>query len=127
MYERTAPRLKTVPEQQLLILSNQRDVTQQGDALFMTEDHWINTLRRDYCDTKDLNGIHYYYSSESEESVHVISLRPEFYEGEVAGIALRDWLEAAITDPDGVIDRAEEGTFVEDIPGAAVFPCEVAP
>jgi hypothetical protein len=127
MYERTAPRLKTVPEQQILILSNQRDVTQQGDALFMTEDHWINTLRRDYCATKDLNGIHYYYSSESKESVHVISLRPEFYEGEVAGIELRDWLEAAITDPDGVVDRAEEGTFVDDVPGVEEFSCEVAP
>jgi hypothetical protein len=46
---------------------------------------------------------------------------------EVAGIALRDWLEGAITDPDNVVDRAEEGTFVDDIPGTAPFPCEVAP
>jgi hypothetical protein len=127
LYEKSAPRLKTVPEQQFLILSNQKDLTQQGDALFMEEDHWINTLRRDYCGTKDLNGIHYYYSSESKESIHVISLRPEFYEGEVAGIALRDWLEGAITEPDQVIDRAEEGTFVDDIPGAEAFPCQVAP
>lgn len=127
IYEKSAPRLKAVPEQQFLILSNQKDNTQQGDALFMEEDHWINTMRRDYCDTKDLNGIHYYYSSESKKSVHVISIRPEFYEGEVDGIELRDWLEGAVTDPDNVIDRAEEGTFVADIPGAEAFPCEVAP
>jgi len=127
IYEKSAPRLKAVPEQQFLILSNQKDTTQQGDAFFTAEDHWINTMRRDYCDTKDLNGIHYYYSSESKESIHVISLRPEFYEGEVAGVELRDWLEAAITDPDAVVDRAEEGTFVDDIPGAEEFPCEVAP
>jgi len=127
IYEKSAPRLKTVPEQQFLILSNQKDLTQQGDAFFMDEDHWINTMRRDYCGTKDLNGIHYYYSSESMESVHVISIRPEFYEGEVAGIELRNWLAGAITDPDGVIDIAEEGTFVDDIPGASPFPCQVAP
>jgi len=127
IYEKSAPRLKTVPEQQFLILSNQKDLTQQGDAFFMEEDHWINTMRRDYCGTKDLNGIHYYYSSESKESIHVISIRPEFYEGEVAGIELRDWLAGAITDPDGVVDIAEEGTFVDDIEGANPFPCEVAP
>lgn len=127
LYEKTSPRLKTVPEQQMLILSNQYDQTQAGDAFFATADHWINTLRRDYCDTKDLRGIHYYYSSESMESTHVISLRPEFYEGEVAGITLRDWLAGAISDPDNVVDRAEEGTFVSDIDGVTAFPCPVAP
>ncbi len=144
LYNAISPRLKTVPEQQMLILSNQQDGTQQGDAFFLFEDAdkmlspeavWMNTLRREYCDTKDLNGIHYYYATEflaKEENrvgggFHVISLRPEFYEREVAGIALRDWLEEAITDSDNVIDRAEEGTFVDDIPGTAPFPCEVAP
>ncbi|MGB9339390.1 MAG: pectin acetylesterase-family hydrolase [Polyangiales bacterium] len=135
MYGKTSPRLKAVPEQQMLILSNQKDNTQQGDAFFVPpiggelgpEAFWMNTLRQNYCDTKDLNGIHYYYSSESKESVHVISLRPEFFEGEVAGISLSDWMQSAMSDPDKVVDRAEEGTFVDDIPGTAEFPCEVAP
>ncbi|MBW2403758.1 MAG: hypothetical protein JRF42_08115 [Deltaproteobacteria bacterium] len=144
LYNAISPRLRTVPEQQMLILTNQQDGTQQGDAFFLFDDDentlsaeavWMNTLRSDYCDTKDLNGIHYYYSTEFLEKgenrvgggFHVISLRPDFYEREVAGIALRDWLEGAITDPDNVVDRAEEGTFVDDIPGTAPFPCEVAP
>lgn len=57
----------------------------------------------------------------------VISWRQDFYEREVDGIALRDWLAGAISDPDNVVDRVEEGTFVEDIPGTEEFPCEVAP
>ena len=40
---------------------------------------------------------------------------------------LRDWFEGAITDPDNVVDRVEEGTFVENIPGTEPFACEVAP
>jgi hypothetical protein len=135
IYEKHSPRLKTVPEQQMLILSNQQDGTQQGDAFFSDEAHWMNTLRRDYCGTKDLNGIHYYYSTEFKAATpengsrgfHVISLRQDFYEREVAGISLRDWLAGAISDPDNVVDRAEEGTFVENIPGTNAFPCEVAP
>ena len=135
MYEKTSPRLKAVPEQQMLILSNQQDGTQQGDAFFRDEDVWMNTLRTEYCNTRDLDGIHYYYSTEfkgatpedGSRGYHVISLRQEFYEREVAGIALRDWLEGAITDPDNVTDRVEQGTFVDDIPGTEAFPCEVAP
>lgn len=136
IYEQHSPRLKAVPEQQMLILSNQQDDTQRGDAFFVgpvggelgPEAHWMNTLRQDYCDTRDLNGIHYYYSTEfGDGGFHVISIRPDFYEREVAGIALRDWLEDAINDPDNVPDIAEEGTFVENIPGTEEFPCEVAP
>jgi Pectinacetylesterase len=133
LYQKTAPRLRTVPEQQMLILSNQQDGTQQRDAFFQDEALWMNTLRRDYCGTKELNGIQYYYSTEFKPAnpgasgYHVISLRQEFYEREVAGITLRDWLAGAVSNPDEVVDRAEEGTFVENIPGTEPFPCEVAP
>jgi hypothetical protein len=135
IYESHAPRLKAVPEQQMLILSNQQDDTQRRDAFFVNdigelsaEAHWMNTLRQEYCDTKDLDGIHYYYSTEfGEGGFHVISIRPDLYEREVAGIALRDWMEDAMIDPDNVPDVAEEGTFVENIPGTEAFPCEVAP
>jgi hypothetical protein len=68
---------------------------EDGDGFRPDEAVWMNTLRSDYCDTKDLNGIHYYYSTEFLEKgenrvgggFHVISLRPDFYEREVAGIA----------------------------------------
>jgi hypothetical protein len=88
----------------------------------------MNTLRQEYCDTKDLDGIHYYYSTEfGPGGFHVISIRPDFFEGEVDGISLSNWMDDAMKNPDGVVDRAEEGNFVEQIPGTEAFPCQVAP
>jgi hypothetical protein len=125
IYRALAPRLRQVPEQQMLIMSNQKDLTLQGDAFFSDEENWINSIRQAYCDTKDLNGIHWYLTSDSANSVHVVSLRDEFYYGEVAGERMVDWLWRAVTDPDTVADFAEEGNFVEDIPGTLPFPCEL--
>jgi hypothetical protein len=124
-YRAISPRLKQVPEQQYLILSNQKDNTQQGDAFFDDEAKWINAVRRGYCDTKDLPGIQYYLTSDSVNSVHVVSLRDEFYYGDVAGERMVDWFWRAVTDPDSITDRAEEGNFTTDIPGSRPFPCEL--
>lgn len=125
IYRAFAPRLRQVPEQQLLVLSNQKDNTQQRDAFFTDEAQWINAMRAAYCDTKDLNGIHWYLTSESQESVHVVSIRDEFYYGEVAGERMVDWFDRAVNDPDSLSDFAEEGTFVDDIPGSLPFPCDL--
>ncbi|MDG2304042.1 MAG: pectin acetylesterase-family hydrolase [Candidatus Binatia bacterium] len=127
LYNAISPRLKQVPEQQMLILSNPKDNTQQNDAFFDDEAFWINTLRQSYCDTKDLNGIQYYFTSVSDESVHVVSLGGNLWLGEVDGEVMADWFWRAITDPDTVEDRAEEGDFVTAIPGVEPYPCEVAP
>ncbi|MGB5696906.1 MAG: pectin acetylesterase-family hydrolase [Polyangiales bacterium] len=135
LYNAISPRLKQVPEQQMLILSNPRDDTQRGDAFFtgmgQTDEYWsakwINTMRQDYCDTKDLNGINYYYTSVSTESLHVVTLRPELWEGTVDGEAMRDWFVRAVTEPDTIQSRVEEANFVQDIPGAEPYPCAVAP
>ena len=138
LYNAISPRLKQVPEQQMLILSNPYDDTQRRDAFFTTlagdgptEDEWraiwINTMRSDYCDTKDLDGIHYYYTSVSNESLHVVTLREELWLGEVDGEVMSDWFWRAVTEPDTVEDRVEEANFVNDIPGVELYPCEVAP
>ena len=124
-YQAISPRLKQVPEQQYLILSNQKDNTQQGDAFFSDEAQWINAMRSAYCDTKDLPGIQWYLTSDSVNSVHVVSVRDEFYYGDVAGERMVDWFWRAVTDPDSIEDRAEEGNFVEDIPGSLPFPCDL--
>ncbi len=124
-YMAASPRLKQVPEQQYLILSNQKDNTQQGDAFFADEAQWINAMRAAYCDTKDLPGIQWYLTSDSVNSVHVVSVRDEFYYGEVAGERMVDWFWRAVTDPDSISDWAEEGNFVTDIPGSEPFPCEL--
>ena len=123
IYRAFAPRLRQVPEQQILVLSNQKDQTQQRDAFFSDEAQWINAMRQAYCDTKDLNGIQWYLTSDSVNSVHVVSLRDEFYYGEVAGERMVDWFERAVSDPDSMSDFAEEGNFVTDIPGSLPFPC----
>ncbi|MFT7578590.1 MAG: hypothetical protein ACI9MR_000248 [Myxococcota bacterium] len=132
LYEALSPRLKRVPEQQMLILSNPRDQTQQGDAFFSNdtpadEAFWINTFRQSYCDTRDLPGINYYFTSVSDMSVHVVSLRPEHWSGTVDGERMRDWFERAVTMPDTIENRVEEADFITDIPGTEAYPCAVAP
>jgi len=127
IYQAIAPRLRQVPEQQMLVLSNQKDDTQAGDAFFEEEAHFINTMRREYCGYKDLNGIQFYLTGVSDRSVHVVSLRPDLWQDEVAGETMRDWFWRAVTEPDTLADRAEEGDFVARIPGVEPFPCEVAP
>ncbi len=128
IYEAISPRLRQVPEQQMLILSNPLDDTQLNDAFFQNDrPFWINTMRQSYCDTRDLNGIKYYYTSVSDESVHVVSLSQELYEGEVDGETMRDWFLRAVTEPDTLQSRVEEADFVDAIPGVEPYPCEVAP
>lgn len=136
LYNAISPRLKQVPEQQMLIVSNPYDDTQRGDAFFAGPAEpsdeawraiWINTMRQDYCDTKDLNGINYYYTSVSTESLHVVTLREELWLGSVDGEVMSDWFLRAVTEPDTIQSRVEEANFVNDIPGAEPYPCEVAP
>lgn len=122
LLEVTAPRLKAVPEQQLLILSNQNDAVQVGTTFFESTPAWINAMRQSYCDTRDLNGVHYYLTPVSE-SVHVISPNAALYGGSVAGAVMSDWLGGAISDPDQVQSRVEEGSLVTDIAGVEAFPC----
>ena len=127
LYRAISPRLKQVPRQQFLILSNPKDSTQQNDAFFMDEAFWVNTLRRSYCETKDLNGIHYYFTSVSDESLHVVSLREPLWTGVVDGESMRDWFWRAVTEPDTLVSRVEEADFVQAIPGVEPYPCDVAP
>jgi hypothetical protein len=123
----TAPRLKAVPEQQFMILSNQVDETQQQTTFFSTLPDWINAMRASYCDTHDLNGVQYFLPA-IPENTHVISPRNELYTARaVDGEVMRDWLAGAFSDPDGVADRAEEGTLVDAFPGVMPFPCPVSP
>ncbi len=127
LFEALSERLQQVPEQQMLVLSNPRDAIQQGDAFFEDEATWINEMRTAYCETSSLPGIHWYLTSVADESVHVVSLRPELWEAEVAGETMRDWFARAIDDPTSLQSRAEESDFATQVPGVEPFPCEVAP
>jgi len=119
----TAPRLKAVPEQQFLILSNQVDDTQVGTTFFSSRAAWVNELRTSYCETRALPGVQYFLPAISE-SVHVISPRPELYtDHPLDGVVLRDWLASGFSAPDAITDHIEEGTLVTDIPGVEPFAC----
>ena len=50
LYAASAPRLKAVPEQQFLVLSNQVDSTQVSTTYFPDLVTWINTMRQSYCE-----------------------------------------------------------------------------
>jgi len=40
---------------------------------------------------------------------------------------MRDWFWRAVTEPDTIQSGVEEANFVNDVPGAMPYPCEVAP
>ncbi|NQX88471.1 MAG: hypothetical protein HRT77_07385 [Halioglobus sp.] len=122
-YRIMSPRLKAVPEQQYLILSNQLDDTQGQDSFFTDSPTFVNAIRSAYCETKDLRGIQWYLTSQSDASQHVVSIFDEFYYGDVAGERMVDWFWRAVTDPDSVTDWAEEGNFITDVPGVEPFSC----
>jgi hypothetical protein len=125
MINALTPRLLQVPEQRMILLSNQRDSTQAGDAFFSDDATFINALRGMYCDTRDLPGIHWYLTSVSDESVHVVTPRPELWSGEVDGVVMSDYFEQAFTAPETLGSHVEEGDFVTAVPGVEPFPCTV--
>jgi hypothetical protein len=86
----------------------------------------VNTLRRTVCDTYEMNGIYWYLTGVSTESIHVVTIRPELWDAPVAGVRMRDWFERAIFDSDNLQTRVEEGNFVEAVPGVMPYPCDVA-
>jgi len=126
MYAATSPRLKAVPNQQMMILTNQNDQTQVGTTYFTSTESWINVMRQSVCDTRDLPGIHYYLTNLTS-GVHVVSLGGLYLQS-VDGEVMDDWLYGGVvTAPDSVVDRIQEGDFVQDIPGVDPFPCTVVP
>jgi len=125
--EHMSPRLLQVPEQQMMILSNQVDQTQVETTFFSATADWVNAMRTSYCDTHELPGVNYFLTPISD-SIHVISPRPELYTAfPVDGMIMRDWLASVFTAPTTVGDQVQEGTLVQDVPGVLPFPCAVAP
>jgi len=125
IYETSAPRLKAVPEQQFLVLSNQVDLTQVGTTFFVDLPTWINAMRQSYCDTRGTNGLSYFLPAITANT-HVISTRETLFTSQsVDGTVMRDWLELAVTDPGNMFDAVEEGTLVTDYAGTNAFPCTI--
>lgn len=127
MLEHMSPRLLRVPEQQMMILSNQVDQTQVETTFFDSTADWVNAMRQSYCDTHELPGVSYFLTPISD-SIHVISPREDLYtDFPVDGVIMRDWLQRVFTAPTTVGDQVQEGSLVQDLPGVLPFPCAVAP
>lgn len=127
LLEALSPRLKRVPMQQVLVLSNPKDKTQMNDAYFKDEAKWVNAMRLAVCETRDLPGVAYYLTSTSTADIHVVTLRPTLWNGSIDGETMKAWFERAIDDPDTITTRVEEADFVKAIPGVKPFPCKVSP
>lgn len=122
----TSPRLKAVPEQQILNVSNQVDTTQVSTTFFADVPSWINEVRASYCANQGLNGIHSWLAARTASYHTILRTTPLFTTQTAAGITVRDWLVDAFDDPDGITDRVDEGTLVADYPGVDPFACAIS-
>jgi hypothetical protein len=120
----SAPRLKGAPYQQILNVSNQVDNTQRSTTYFSSSADWTNAARRAYCATQGLTGLRYFLPARSTSTHGMLQSDSRFTTMTSDGVALRDWLAAAMTDPDAVVDLVEEGTLAAD-PSINPFACVV--
>lgn len=121
----TAPRLKAVPGQQILNMSNQIDSTQRSTTFFSNNAQWANALRTAYCGLQGTNGLRFFHPS-SPTNIHTMLRTNSRFTGLLAdGVAPREFLVDAFANPDGVVDRVEEGTLTADVAGVLPFPCTV--
>lgn len=124
-----SPRLDLSVGQAYMVLSNQVDSTQVSTQFFDTTANWVNAARQEYCDTKGLPGVHWFFPARSA-SVHVITPDNDRFSGVDAdmvlgGTTMADWVESVLLDPDTVLDLTEEGTIQVDVPGVNAFPCSI--
>lgn len=120
-------RLRAVPDQQLLQVSNQVDNTQRDTTAFPSTVAWTNAARTAYCSGAGLNGVHYFLDA-VPQSIHGGLLNgAQFNSLDVAGVTIADWVGGAMNDPEGVVDRVEEGALVTQFPGVEPFGCPVDP
>ncbi len=120
----TVPRLKVLPEQQVLNIANQIDNVQRNTTLFADTATFVNTLRSNYCAVQGSPGLRAFFSAITA-TTHGQLNGNTFYNTVVGGTSLATWLGAAMSDPDGVVDKVATGTLETDYPGVAPFPCVV--
>jgi hypothetical protein len=117
-----AARLKAVPDQQILVVTNQVDSTQVSTTNFPSVPAFINELRASYCAIQGTPGVHAFLFA-SSSSIHGMINGPEWNNNAIGGTLLRNWVGDAMSDPDGVIDEVATGTLEVDRPGTMPFPC----
>jgi hypothetical protein len=119
----SSPRLKAVPEQQIINISNQVDDGQVGTTFFSNTKDWINALRTSYCTNQGLNGIRNWLPAQTAPYHTILTTGSRWSTVTADGELLPDFLADAIAAPNGVIDHVDEGTLVADYPGVNAFAC----
>lgn len=132
-----SPRLKAVPEQQIINVSNQIDEAQVGTTFFPSDVSWINALRTAYCANKGLKGIHNWLPAVSASHTfpnvppapyHTILTTQTRWDDVLAlGEDLPGVLTDAFLNPNAVGDYVDEGTLVTDYPGVNPLACPGSP
>jgi hypothetical protein len=132
-----SPRLKAVPEQQIINVSNQIDETQVSTTYFPSDASWINALRTAYCANKGLNGIHNWLPAVSASHTFpnvpaapyhtILEAQTRWDNVRALGELLPDVLTDAFLTPDDVGDYVDEGTLVSDYPGVNPLGCPGSP
>ena len=119
----TSERLLATPWQQILNVSNQVDSVQSGTTFFPNLNAWINEVRATYCDERGRNGVHWFLPANTS-SIHTMLRTDSLFSSLAAqGVAVRDYVSAAMADPATARDRVDEGTLVTARPGVNPFPC----
>src|SRR5262249_480532 len=119
----TSLRLKAVPEQQILNVSNQVDTVQQTTTLFSSLPSWINTLRIAYCAEQGDKGLHFWLPALSTPFHTILGTTSRFTIVTAGGLTVSTWLADAVANPNVVTDRVDEGTLVTDYPGVTPIAC----
>lgn len=122
-------RLLGVPDQLLLLNSNQHDDTQVTTTAWPDVASFINAERTMYCDNENLPGVRYFLDAIPSNLHTYLTSDASYFTEEIAGISLADWVEQGAFDPGNIPNLAEEGTLA-DIPppdpvydGVLPFPC----
>jgi hypothetical protein len=123
----TSPRLKAVPEQQIINVSNQIDDTQVSTTFFATTQDWINAARTAYCANRGLPGIRNWLPARTAPYHTILTVASRWSSVTAGGETLPDFLAGAIADSDGVTDHVDEGTLVADYPGVNPLGCPGSP
>jgi hypothetical protein len=121
----TAARLKGTPFQQIINVSNQVDSTQVSTTFFPNTAAWVNALRAAYCTNQGLPGIRSFFPAVTTPTHTLLRTDSRFTGFTAGGVVLRDYVAAAMTNPDAVVDAVDEGTLVTAVPGVLPFDCSL--
>jgi hypothetical protein len=114
-------RLLGVPDQLLLLNSNQHDDTQVSTTAWPNAASFINAVRDMYCANNTLPGVYYWLDGLPMNLHTYLTSDASYFTEDIAGIPLSDWVEQGVFDPGNITNLAEEGTLADVPPPDPVY------